>query len=130
MRMRVDESRQDGGVAQIVIGGARAVGLDGGDAVAGDGDDAALQRRSINGEDPAGGQRPFGWRHAQYSIGLAVSRSHNVLRARNSKQGRETASRAAYSVINLTRIRCPIRSGAGLESIWTMHSSVRTLTAC
>jgi hypothetical protein len=36
------------------------VRLDGGDAVASDGEDAAFQRRAIDGENPAGGDGPFG----------------------------------------------------------------------
>src|SRR5262249_55503304 len=56
MRMCIRQSRQNRGVAQVIISRVCAVWFDGGDAVVGDGDDAALQRRGIDGENPAGGE--------------------------------------------------------------------------
>ena len=58
MGMSVDQPRQDGGVAQIDVRRKSAVRFDGGDLIADDGDDAALQRRGVHGEHPAGGQGP------------------------------------------------------------------------
>ena len=56
VRMRVDEPRQDGDVAEIHIRRPSPGRLDGNDLVAGHADDATLQRRPIDRKDPARGQ--------------------------------------------------------------------------
>src|SRR5262249_25363 len=71
MRMCIRQSRQNRGVAQVIISRVCAVWFDGGDAVVGDGDDAALQRRGIDGENPAGGEGPFVSAPSDYHNALA-----------------------------------------------------------
>src|SRR5262249_27189523 len=50
------EAGEEGGVAEVEIGGARASRLDGGDALAIDGHEAAGERRAGRGGDEASGE--------------------------------------------------------------------------
>ena len=56
--MSVDQARQQGGVAEIMVGPANTGWIDGDDALAGDGDRAPFERRRTDREEPASGGGP------------------------------------------------------------------------
>src|SRR5437868_112679 len=75
VRVRVHKARQDGSVAEVEVGPARAVRFDGDDSAGGDGERAALEGRGADGQQPAGGQGEgvlHGWRSEICTTAVSV----------------------------------------------------------